>query len=328
MRIPYDIMLKQFEKNLIDAGFSQMATNEIARVFAENSLEGIPSHGLNRFADFIKMSKQGIVKKDALPTLENKIGALEVWDGQMGPGIINAQKSMDRALHLADEHGIGCVAIRNTNHWMRGGTYGWQAAEQGCISISFSNTTALMVPWGGVEATLGNNPLVIAVPNENGHIVLDMALSQYSMGMVKNYVGKGSELEMDGGYDEKGNISKDPKIIMTSRKLLPIGFWKGTGLSLMLDLIASLLSKGRSTSEISKDAIESGVSQVFICIKADSNSIDYSQISDRILDFTKSSSPLGNVRFPGENIKKIRASNLENGIPVDNKIWTELISMK
>ena len=69
-----------------------------------------------------------------------------------------------RAISIAKENGIGCVVLKNTNHWMRGGTYGWQAADAGCIGICFTNTIANMPPWGGKEPKLGNNPLVIAVP--------------------------------------------------------------------------------------------------------------------------------------------------------------------
>ena len=65
---------------------------------------------------------------------------------------------------LGREHGVGCVALGNTNHWMRGGTYGWQAAEAGMIGICWTNTMPNLPPWGGVERVIGNNPLVIAVP--------------------------------------------------------------------------------------------------------------------------------------------------------------------
>ena len=246
MRIAHEYMLKEFKRILTATGFSKPAASEIAVVFTENSLEGIPSHGLNRFEEFIEMCRTGFIDLNATPVLEHRLGALELWNGQMGPGITNAKACMKRAIDLAKQNGIGCVALKNTNHWMRGGTYGWQAANEGCISISFTNTTALMVPWGGIKPTIGNNPLVIAVPRKEGPLVLDMALSQYSMGKIKNQSQSGKHLDIEGGYDKNGFITKDPKKILESGKLLPIGFWKGTGLAMMIDLICSLLSKGRS----------------------------------------------------------------------------------
>ena len=327
MRIPHQEMLETFESILLSNSFSKTVATELAEAFAKNSLEGVPSHGLNRFPDFIKLYKSGLVDKDAAPKLVTSIGAMEVWDGQAGPGICNATKSMARAMSLAKEYGIGCVALKNTNHWMRGGTYGWQAAEEGFISINFTNAMALMVPFGGVESRLGNNPLVIAVPDKNGHIVLDMALSQYSMGRVKNQAARGELLDFDGGYDEAGEITNDPKKIEKSRRLLPIGFWKGTGLSLMLDLMCSLLSGGRTTAEISENPPETSVSQIFICFSLEQRRDDYTEIIDRVRDFTKSSSADG-VHLPGENIKTLRAKNLEMGIPVDEKIWAKVLQMR
>ena len=81
---------------------------------------------------------------------------------------------MQRAIALAKENNIGCVTVKNTNHWMRGGTYGWQAADAECIGICITNAIATMPPWGGIKPRLGNNPLVIAVPRTEGHVVLDM----------------------------------------------------------------------------------------------------------------------------------------------------------
>ena len=114
-------------------------------------------------------------------------GALEQWDGHLGPGPVNATLCMDRAIALSRQNGIGCVALKNTNHWMRAGTYGLQAADTGCIGICWTNTMPLMPPWGSAERKIGNNPLVLAVPRPEGHILLDMAMSQFSGGKLEIY---------------------------------------------------------------------------------------------------------------------------------------------
>ncbi|MET4080558.1 3-dehydro-L-gulonate 2-dehydrogenase [Pedobacter sp. UYP30] len=327
-RVPHKTMEDKFNKILLRCGFSVARAAQIAGAFLENSLEGVPSHGLNRFPDFIKLCDDGIIDKDASPTVLNSMGALEVWDGNFGPGISNAYFSMGRAIELASEFGIGCVALRNTNHWMRGGTYGWQAANAGYISISFTNTMPLVVPWGGLEPRLGNNPLVIAVPSLDGHVVLDMAISQFAMGRVKNYNNADKELPMEGGYDALGNATKNPKEIVESGRLMPIGFWKGSGLALMLDLLTTTLSGGNSTADISKLKKESAVSQTYICFKPDSESPAYVEAIREILAYTKTSANSGQVRYPGEHTRRIRADNLKNGIPVDREIWEGLDNLE
>ena len=324
MRVSHKDMEKKFREVLLHFGFSDANAAKLSETFAENSLEGVPSHGLNRFPDFIKLCGEGIIDKNATPSKVSQMGALEVWNGNSGPGILNAHICMGRAVELAMEFGIGCVALRNTNHWMRGGTYGWQAANAGCISISFTNTMPLIVPWGGLEATLGNNPLVIAVPNKDGHIVLDMALSQYAMGRVKNYNNAKKELPLEGGYDVNGEATKDSNKIVESGRLMPIGFWKGTGLSLSLDLLCTTLSGGNSTADISKLKKESAVSQIFICFKPDTINSAYADAIKDILTYTKTSSTNDKVRYPGEHIKEIRADNLKNGILANRVIWDDL----
>ena len=153
-------------------------------------------------------------------------------------------KRADRMAH----HGIGCVALRNTNHWMRGGSYGWQAADQGMIGICWTNTLPNLPPWGGTKPTLGNNPLVIAVPRDEGHVVLDMAMSQFSFGALETYRKRDEQLPVVGGFD--GHRRIDVLTLARSKRRsrpLPIGYWKGSGLSLMLDMAAGTSSDGVET---------------------------------------------------------------------------------
>ena len=133
------------------------------------------------------MIHNGTIDVHARPELVGSCGALERWDGKLGIGNLNAYQAMDRAIELARRHGIGCVALANTNHWMRGGTYGWQAADAGLMGICWTNTLANLPPWGASDPRLGNNPFVIAVPRPEGHVVLDMAMSQFSYGRLASY---------------------------------------------------------------------------------------------------------------------------------------------
>ncbi len=94
------------------------------------------------------------------------------------------------------------VALRNTNHWMRGGTYGRQMAEADCISIIFTNTQPNMPPWGGKYSRIGNNPFVVSIPRKQGHVVLDMSISQFAFGKINDYKLRGKKLPYVGGWDD------------------------------------------------------------------------------------------------------------------------------
>ena len=326
MLIPFEKLKSEFKRVLLSLNFPEEKAEQCATIFAENSRDGVYTHGLNRFPTFVEYIKNGLVIPGAEPSKEGSFGAIEQWEGHLGAGILNATFCMDRAISLAKEHGIGCVAIKNTNHWMRGGTYGWQAADAGLIGICFTNTIANMPPWGGIDPRLGNNPLIIAVPRKDGHVVLDMAISQYSFGKLNLYKSKNEQLPLAGGYDTEGNLTTDPAAIIESQRPLPIGFWKGSGLSLVLDLLATVLSQGKSTADVTNRGSESGISQVFICIKPNAG-IQTEKIIESIIDYTKSSRPEkegGSISYPGENTLRTREKSIKEGIWVDEKIWEKV----
>jgi len=329
MLIPYEKLQSEFKRVLLTLGFTDDKAEQCARIFAENSRDGVYTHGLNRFPTFVQYIKDGLINPNAEPIKEGGFGSIEQWNGNLGPGVLNAGFCMDRAISLAKENGIGCIAIKNTNHWMRGGTYGWQAADAGMIGLCFTNTIANMPPWGGIDARLGNNPLIIAVPRTDGHVVLDMAISQYSFGKLNLYKSKNEQLPLPGGYDTEGNLTTDPAAIIESLRPLPIGFWKGSGLSLVLDLLATVLSQGRSTADVTNDGSESGVSQVFICIQPNAG-VQTETLIENIIAYTKSSRPEkegGHIFYPGENTLRTREKSLKEGIWVDEVIWEKVKGM-
>ncbi|MEB0248697.1 MULTISPECIES: 3-dehydro-L-gulonate 2-dehydrogenase [unclassified Mucilaginibacter] len=323
MRIPYQQLKAEFERVLTGLNINNTIAGAIATVFADNSRDGVHSHGLNRFPTFIEYIKEGLVFPDAVPTKVNAFGAIEQWDGNLAPGMLNARFCMDRAISLANDNGIGCVAIKNTNHWMRGGTYGQQAADAGYIGLCFTNTIANLPPWGGTEPRLGNNPLIIAIPREGGNVVLDMAVSQYAFGKLWQYEAQNKPLPVPGGYDTEGNLTTDAAAIVESKRALPIGFWKGSGLSLVLDLLATILSGGDSTAVITQSGRkETGVSQVFIAIKTDNER--NASLIEQIIDYTKSSESDTEILFPGENMLRTREQSLKEGVWVDEQAWAKV----
>ena len=327
-----DEMQSVLQSVLIKNGYKKDKATLLANAFSQNSRDGIYTHGINRFSRFVKYTKNGFVKKDAIPSLRSKNNGIEQWDGNLGPGILNAIAATDQSMKLADEFGIGCVALSNTNHWMRGGAYGWQAALKGYAFIGFTNTIANMPAHGATDARLGNNPLVIALPYSDNAVVLDMAMSQYSFGSMELSVMKNESLEVVGGYDTEGNLTKDPAAIIESNRPLPVGYWKGAGLSLLLDLLAVVLSGGLSVHEISKRSIEFGVSQVFISIniKNLSNHSSIPALIESIVSDYKRSVPENeqtSISYPGERVLNSRKRNNETGIPVLKKIWEEILTL-
>ena len=331
-RVPFQTLYDEFYRILTEVGLSDERSVLCARLFAENQRDGVYSHGLNRFPGFVSGMKKKQIDFHASPEKVESLGVVERWDGKMGIGLVNAHACMERAIELAREHGMGCVGLRNTNHWMRAGAYGLQAADAGCIGMCWTNTTPLMPPWGSAERKIGNNPMAIAVPRAEGHILLDMAMSQYSNGKLEVLRRQGKQLPLPGGYDNEGELTLDPGAILDSRRALPIGYWKGSGLALVLDMMAAIISGGQSTHKIGQQGSEYAVSQVFIAIDATSlmgETVLKETVEAIIHDF-HAATPLDEsegVRYPGEGMLRTRRESLEKGVLVDEEQWAELQAM-
>jgi len=331
-RIGFENLFMEFKRVLLKKDFDELRAEQCARLFAETDRDGIYSHGINRFPRFISQIDAGQVLVRAEPSMVFSHGSIERWDGNLGPGNLNALAAAERVIELAETHGMGCVALRNTNHWMRGGSYGWKMAEKGKIGICWTNTMPNMPPWGAKECFVGNNPLILSVPRAEGNIVLDMAMSLYSYGKMENYVLQGKRLPMPGGFDLDGNLTDDPAAILEAKHPVAIGYWKGTGLSLMLDLIGMILSGGDSSMRIGERGSEYGLTQIFLAfdpsIFPDSEKIRMEVLS--VIDALHALTPSekgGKAFYPGERTLQTRIESMEQGIPVDSNVWQRVRGM-
>lgn len=332
MQLSYDALKAEFKRVLLARKLREDTAEAVATLFADTTLSGIYSHGVNRFPRFIYQLDQGHIHPEAEPEKVLSLGAIEQWDAHQAIGNLTAVKMMDRAIALADTHGIGVVALKNANHWMRGGSYGLQAAQKGYVGICWTNSLAVMPPWGGKEPRIGTNPLVIAVPG-NPPTYVDMSCSMFSYGKLEVTRLAGKQTPIDAGFDDDGNLTRDPATVEKNRRLLPMGYWKGSGLSIVLDMVATLLSGGLSVAEVSEDLDdEYRVSQIFIAIEVD-RLIDGKTRDEklrRITDYVLSATPSQEgvpVRLPGHNLEKTIAEHRKNGIPVDDSVWQKILAL-
>lgn len=329
-RIQFEDLKAEFKRVLIKKGCNDDIADLSAQLFTETSCDGIYSHGVNRFPRVVEYIDKGYISVNALPAKIEGMGGFERWDANLGLGNVTAKLAMDRAIELARDYGIGCVALRNANHWLRGGSYGWQAANAGCIGMCWTNTQPNMPAWGAKDRRIGNNPFIISIPRKEGHVVVDMAMAQFSYGQMEATALRGEQLPVPGGFDEEGNISCDPAAISKTWRVLPIGFWKGSALSIVLDLVAAALSGGRSTQRIGQlGSDEYQLSQVLIAIDAThiAGEGPLSELVNETLANIKASERVDAntaIRYPGEKELATRSSNREQGIPVDESVWQRI----
>jgi 3-dehydro-L-gulonate 2-dehydrogenase len=331
-RHEYQEIKVTLERILLRYGFSDSRAELCSRLFTETNLDGIYSHGLNRFPLFIEFIKKGIILPAGEPSLILAENNFERWDGNRGPGNLNAWFCMDRAIKLAGENGSGIVSLRNTNHWLRGGTYGLQAARQNCIGICMTNTKPNMPPWGGREARIGNNPFIISVPYEPYPVLLDMAMSQFSYGKMEILSQQGEKLPHNGGFNSRFELTDDPGQILRSELALPMGYWKGSGLAVLMDILVAVLSEGLTTAEIGKLEEETALSQLFIALDLDRFSTQQTagRIIRTVLDSVTGCQPVQpgqEVFYPGKQTWLRRMENERSGIPVASDTWQRILKL-
>jgi 3-dehydro-L-gulonate 2-dehydrogenase len=333
VRIPLVELTEGIEAALLRIGIAAPRAALSAQLTAGTDLDGVHTHGIARLPRFAEQVRIGAIDPAAAPERVSSFGAIERWTGHRGPGNLAAHTCMERAVAIARQHGIGAVALSDTSHWMRGGSYGWQAADAGCAAICWTNTLPNLPPWGATTPALGNNPLILAVPRDEEHIVLDIAMSQFSYGALASFRERGEPLPVPGGFDREGKLTTDAAAIEQTQRALPIGFWKGSGLSFVLDILAAMLSGGRTTSQISTDPLlETGISQVFLAIDPTSMSTveELRTTVEGAIEFLHAATPVSaakSARYPGENTMKVRRENLAAGVPLDEQQWKAVLQL-
>ena len=334
MRVPFEQVKETIKKAFLNVGLTEEQAEECAKIHTQSSCDGVYSHGLNRVPRFCDYVKKGWVNTKSTPQLVKARGAAEHYDGGLGIGILNAEFCMKRAVALAKEHGIDTRSRVNTTHWMRGGTYAWQAASEGFMGMCWINTESCMPLWGSVEPSVGNNPFCIGIPHKDGNIVLDMAMSQYAYGKLQVMRLAGKQLPYPGGFDKDGNLTSDPGAIEESMRILPTGYWKGSSMALVLDMAAAMLSGGRSGDQMDDEGRGSctGCSQIFIAFDPYlfSSEKEVEEMLTRRIDRVHHAKPQregDTVSYPGERTAATRAEHLANGVEVDESVWNEVCAL-
>jgi ureidoglycolate dehydrogenase (NAD+) len=226
-------------------GYTADEANAAAQFSELTARHGIKTHNAIKalHLDEHLGSKAGGCKPGAtIERLPSKFKAVARWDAHRKLGQAVALEAMDECMRLADEYGIGAVAVDNAFHYLWGGGYVIDAARKGYIA--YTNCTAALaevVPFGGKFPTLGTNPHSWGFPTTNAigfPICIDWATSVVAMGRVQQFVREGKTLPPGCAVDKDGKETTDPNKVVA---LLPFGQHKGYGLSLIDELMAAFI---------------------------------------------------------------------------------------
>lgn len=314
---------------LVRAGLPVKASAVTSKVLVFADLRGVDSHGVRRLPIYLKRLTLGSIKADAEPRVIRELESTALVDGGSGIGPYVADFAMRLSMEKASGTGVGTVGVRNSNHFGIGAYYAMSALQHCQIGVVMTNTSPLMVPFGGVERILGTNPISIAIPaGEEPPIVLDMATSAVARGKVELALAQGKEIPLDWAVNEEGEPTHDPRAALGGA-LLPMAGAKGYGLAVIVDALSGVLTGaafGSSVGSLFGD-LESPqrVGHLFITLDV-SRFMDTSEFKARMDDMIRSikySRPrkgVERVLLPGEPEHIVMEERKKHGIPLTSDL--------
>lgn len=214
----------------------------VARGLVRADLRGIDTHGLALLAEYLHRVRLGLI--NPAPELEPREAGLAALhlDGQDGFGFVVATRAMEAAIERARNTGIAAVSVFRSTHYGMAANYVLQATDHGMIGMAFTNASRAMPPHGSREPILGTSPLAFGIPVRSGPpIALDMSPAVAARGKIRQALRRGQEIPLGYAIDADGRPTTDPAAALEGL-LLPVGGPKGSGLALMMDILAGVLS--------------------------------------------------------------------------------------
>ena len=312
-------------------GSSAAEASTIAERLVDSNLVGHDSHGVVRVGKYLEWVREGWLKPNAAPSIIFDSEALAIIDGNRGFGQVVGEFATKFGVAKAAKTGIAMIGLRNCGHLGRLGDWAEIAAAAGQVSLHFLNTSGAMrvAPFGGSDRRLSTNPLAVGVPLAGADpAILDITTSTVAEGKLMIALNKGEQVPDGWIVDKHGRPTIEPKDFYDGGALLTIGAHKGSGLSIITDLLAGAVTTGRS-SDPGDDVLRNNMLSIFIAPVVYDPSGAVLAEARRFVDFVKASPPVRPgepVLAPGDVERRNRAARLASGVQIDDKTWSDLLA--
>ena len=329
------LQLEEFTASVMRAlGLPHEDAATVATLMVEADMQGSDGHGVIRLAPYAKrILAGGINLKPNIKVLQERT-AMALLDGDNGMGHLVMKKATELAIHKARSAGIAWVGSRLSNHAGPASLYARMALQHDMIGLYFAVGNANhLPPWGGLDMLLSTNPIAAAIPTLNeAPVVLDMATTVAAYGKVKAKAQRGEMMPEGWMIDRQGKPLLDPTK-SEEGFLLPIGGYKGYGLSLIVGILAGTLNgaaMGRQVIDFNKDfstTTNTGQAIAIIDPSAFGDITEFKQNVDTLVRELRGSDRMPGVDriwLPGEQSHEKRLSNEAHGIVLAPSLMKQL----
>ncbi len=339
-RFRADRLEKLTEEIFRKEGAPEEAVKILAGHLVRANLAGLDSHGVIRIPQYIELMRSGTVdgrpfykiQPDGKYEIEQDDGSTVLANGNWCFGQVTAWKSINLAIERARQHGISSVSSYNTAHIGRLGEYTTYAAEQNMVAIVFCSIGRIVAPFGGIDRKLGTNPLSVGIPtNGDTPFVLDFATSMQAEGKVRNYLISGKQVPPGWILDKEGKATTNPADLYDGGAILPIGGdsqgYKGYALSLMIEMLGSLLSRNGFPGLEGHRYGSSGTVMIALDIERFVGLETFKAGVGQLIEDVKSSKKrpgFDEILIPGEPEARITQKRAQEGIEIPQKLFDSI----
>jgi len=316
---------------LVAVGVPDADARLVADSLVTADLWGHPSHGMLRLGWYVARLRSGVMRPVPAEIVMDG-GAVAVLDGRDGVGQVVTDTACTEAVRRAREHGVGIVAVRNSNHFGTAAYWTRRIAAQDCVGILTTNGSPAMAPWGGREKTVGANPWSIATPGgSHGPVVLDIANTGVARGKIYAALQRGDQIPESWAIDADGAPTTDPRAAIDG-VLAPMAGHKGYGISFMMDVLSGVLTgSGYATGVVGPYVPDrrSGCGHLVLALRVDAviDPAEFDRRIDDLIEITKGV-PLARgareIFYPGEIEDRAEATGRRDGIALPDKTVAEL----
>lgn len=299
-------------------------------------LRGVHSHGMLRLPVYLESVEAGGTVVGAPMKWVRELPAVAVLDAAFGFGQTAMARAVDRAADMATAVGCATVGVIQSMHFGAGSMWGMQLADRGLVSMILANSGLCMAPYGAAERVLGANPVTICAPGADGdHMVLDMATSVTAYGSIMAAARNRESIPPEWAVDRDGNPTTDPRAAMKGA-LQPFGGYKGSGLAVMVEVLAAALPGALFSYEIVDMLIDRsskmGTGHLLVVLdpaafgEADAFTHRTRELGERVTN-ARPAPGSGGALLPGQRERDVARQRMTNGITLPAGILDTLNEM-
>lgn len=324
------------------AGSEEGEAKQVAHYMMDGNLTGHDSHGVIRTGRYVSWIGSRVFPGEHL-TVVSDTGNIVIADGHNGFGQIIGKEATRIGIDKAKKHGVAVVALRNSGHMGRIGTWAEMAAAENVVFIGFVNvrSSLLVAPFGGVERRMSTAPVAVGMPVEGRDpVILDFATSAVAEGKALVTLQGGKPLPPEVLIGPDGKRSNDPALLygevapgevanpmVGPGALRALGEHKGSGLAFITEVLAGALTGAGASGPLPRPYANNMLA-IFLDVAAFGSTDAYTAEMKSYIDFFTGSKPEhagGQVLIPGDPERLTREERLANGVPMAGGAWRDIL---